>query len=83
MIDAKEREPAQLAATPLTELKRTAVESAVYALLRMKAKRRDHLSLTSVREIAAVLSVALNEAFRLDKIAVNPLLKVKLPKVEG
>lgn len=35
-----------------------------------------------VREIASVLSVSLNEAFRLDKIPVNPFLKVKLPKVE-
>jgi hypothetical protein len=37
---------------------------------------------SAIREIAGVLSVSLNEAFRLDKILVDPLLKVKLPKVE-
>jgi integrase len=83
ILDATEGAPAELASTPLVELKHTAVESALYALLRMKAKRRAHLAPKTVREIASVLSVSLNEAFRLDKIIVNPLLKVKLPKVEG
>jgi integrase len=35
-----------------------------------------------VREIAGVLSVSLNKAFRLGKIQVNPLLRVELPKVQ-
>jgi integrase len=82
VLNATEGEPAALAGTPLREVKHVAVEAALYALLRMPAKRRKHLSPKSVREIACVLSVALNEAFRLDKILVNPLLKVKLPKVE-
>jgi integrase len=82
VLKATEGAPATLAATPLAELKHTAVEAALYALLRMPAKRREHLSPKSVREIAGVLSVSLNEAFRLDKISVNPLLRVKLPKVE-
>jgi integrase len=82
VIDATEGEPGQLAATPLAELKHTTVEAALYALLRMKAKRRDHLAPKTVREIGSVLSVALNEAFRLDKIPLNPFLKVRLPKVE-
>src|SRR5260370_219901 len=73
---------AATAANPLVDLKHTAVEAALYALLRMPAKRRKHLAPKSIREIAGVLSVSLNEAFRLDKIPVNPLLKVKLPKVE-
>jgi integrase len=82
ILSAKEGEPAALAATPLVDLKHTTVEAALYALLRMPAKRRKHLAPKSIREIAGVLSVSLNEAFRLDKIPVNPLLKVKLPKVE-
>ncbi len=82
VLDAKEGEPAALAATPLEDVKYPAVESALYALLRMPAKKRAHLSPKTVREIANVLSVALNEAFRLDRILVNPFLKVRLPKVE-
>ncbi len=78
----KDGEPAALAATPLEDVKHPEVESALYALLRMPAKKRKHLSPKTVREVASVLSVALNEAFRLDKILVNPFLKVRLPKVE-
>ena len=82
LLNATEGAPAALAATALVDLKHTAVEGALYALLRMPAMRREHLSPKSIREIAGVLRVSLNEAFRLDKILVNPLLKVKLPKVE-
>jgi integrase len=82
VLNAKEGEPAALAATAVAELKHTTVEAALYALLRMPAKRRAHLAPKTVREIANVLSVALNEAFRLDKIIVNPFLKVRLPKAE-
>jgi integrase len=82
VLNATEGEPAALAAAPLDELTHKTVEAALYALLRMKAKRREHLAPKTVREVASVLSVALNEAFRLDKIMVNPFLKVRLPKVE-
>lgn len=82
MLGAKDGEPAALAATPLEDVKHPEVESALCALLRMPAKERKHLSPKTVREVASVLSVALNEAFRLDKILVNPFLKVRLPKVE-
>jgi integrase len=41
-----------------------------------------HMLPKTVREIAAVLSVSLNEAVRLEKIMINPLLRVRLPKVE-
>jgi integrase len=40
------------------------------------------LSAKTVREIAGVLSVSLNKAFRLRKTNLNPLLRVELPKVE-
>ena len=66
VLDAVEGEPAQLAATPLEKVDHKLVEAALRALLRMKAKRVEHLSAKTVREIAGVLSVSLNEAFRLE-----------------
>jgi integrase len=36
-----------------------------------------------VRHVAALLNVALNKAFRLDLIAVNPMLKVEQPTAES
>ena len=80
VLGATEGEPAQLAATPLEKVDHKLVEAALRALLRMKAKRVAHLSPKTVREVAGVLSVSLNEAFRLEKININPLLRVKLPK---
>lgn len=56
--------------------------SRLRALLKQKAKKREHLSARTVRHVAGVLQVALNEAFRLDIITVNPMLKVKLPSVD-
>jgi integrase len=82
ILDATEGEPAKLAATPLAEVDHKIVEAALRALLHMKAKRIAHLSPKTVREVAGVLSVSLNEAYRLEKIAINPMLRVKLPKVE-
>jgi len=82
ILDAVQGEPAQLAATPLAQVDHKIVEAALRALLRMKAKRKEHLSTKTVREVAGVLGVSLNEAFRLEKISINPLLRVKLPKVE-
>ena len=64
ILDATEGEPSQLAATPLQKVEHKQVEFALRALLRMKAKRVAHLSPKTVREVAGVLSVALNEAFR-------------------
>jgi integrase len=82
ILNAAEGDVSVLAGTALADLRHTTIETALYALLRLPAKRREHLSPKSVRGIAGVLSVAFNEAFRLDKIQVNPLLRVKLPKVE-
>ena len=82
VLNATEGEPARLAATPLAEVDHVIVEAALYALLRMPAKRRAHLSAKSVREVAAVLGVSLGKAFKLGKIVVNPLLRVELPKAE-
>jgi integrase len=82
ILDATVGEPAQLAAMPLDEVDHRLVEAALYYLLRAPAKRRKHLSSKSVREVASVLSVALNKAFKLGLINVNPLLRVELPKIE-
>jgi integrase len=35
-----------------------------------------------VRHIAGVVNVALNKAFKLDRIPVNPMLRVELPKIK-
>ena len=48
-------------------------------LRRMKGKRREHLSVRTVRHIAGLLSVALNKAFRAGTIQVNLMLRVELP----
>jgi integrase len=68
--------------TRLSDLTHTAIEDGLYALLREPAKRHEHLSARSVRHIAGLLSVALNKAFRLDLLSVNPVLRVELPAVQ-
>jgi integrase len=83
ILDATEGEPAKLAATPLEEVTHQLVETALYSLLRAKAKRRAHLSGKSVREVASVLRGAMSKAFKLDLIAVNPFQRVELPKAGG
>ena len=75
-------EVASVASIPISALKHAPLESALLALLRQPGKRREHISARTVRHVAGVLQVALNEAFRLDLITVNPMLKVKLPSVE-
>ena len=75
-------ELAAVAETPISSLKHGPLESALLALTQEPGKRRKHISARTVRHVAGVLQVALNEAFRLDMIPVNPMLKVKLPKVE-
>jgi len=82
ILEATDGDPARLATTPLESLTHGVVEAGLYSLLRMPAKRREHLSTKTVREVAGVLSVALNKAFRLGKIDVNPLLRVELPRVD-
>lgn len=74
---------AGIAQTPVHELKHAAIEAALYALLRAKGKRREHVSARTVRHVAGVLNVALNKAFKLDLIPVNPMLKVELPAAEA
>src|SRR5262249_33604033 len=71
-----------LVSIPLSALKHTQLEAALYRLLKAKGKRREHVSARTVRHVAGLLNVALNKAFRLELIAVNPMLRVELPTVE-
>jgi integrase len=83
IIDAGDGLPHELGQIPLPDLTHQKLEAAFYALLAAKAKRREHISARSVRHIAGVVNVALNKAFRLDLIPVNPMLKVELPRVKS
>ena len=79
----KVKHPAEeLAKTRLRDVTHSAIERTLWELMKVKAKRRAHLSAKTVRHIEGLLSVALNKAFRLDMITVNPMLKVELPSVE-
>ncbi len=79
---AQDGQPSELAQIPLQELSHQQIESALYALLKAKGKRREHISARSVRHVAGLLNVALNKAFRLELIEVNPMLRVDLPTVQ-
>ena len=81
ILDAPEGS-VQLADVEIAKLSHTQIESALYELLKLPAKRRKHISARAVRHVAGLLSVALNKAFRLDLIGVNPMLRVELPAVE-
>jgi integrase len=74
--------PSALAETPLADLSHRQLEPALYGLLKAKGKRREHVSARTVRHVAGVLNVALNKAFRLELISVNPMLRVELPTAE-
>jgi integrase len=82
IINAVDGLPYELGQLPLSVVTHLQLEPAFYALLSAKAKRREHLGASTVRKIAGVVNVALNKAFRLDMIPINPMLKVELPKVE-
>jgi integrase len=71
-----------LAQTPLPDVTHMQIESALYSLLKAKGKRREHISARTVRHVGGLLSVALNKAFRLELVQVNPMLRVELPSVQ-
>jgi integrase len=75
-------EPAALAQTPLADVTHQQLEATFYGLLKAKGKRRKHISARTVRHVAGLLNVALNKAFKLEFIQVNPMLRVELPSVE-
>jgi integrase len=71
-----------LATIPLAEISHSQLEAALFGLLKMKAKRREHVSAKTVRHVAGLLHVALNKAFKLELVQVNPMLRVELPTVK-
>jgi integrase len=75
-------EPSALAQTPLADVTHQQLEATFYGLLKAKGKRRKHISARTVRHVAGLLNVALNKAFKLEFIQVNPMLRVELPSVE-
>jgi integrase len=81
ILDAPEG-PVQLSEVDLADLSHTKIEAALYGLLKLPGKRREHISARTVRHVAGLLSVALNKAFRLELIPVNPMLRVELPAVQ-
>jgi integrase len=80
---APDGEIAELAQTPLSDIRRSQIKLALFALLRAKGKRREHLSAHTVRHVAGLLSVALSEATELELLTANPMLRMKgLPTIE-
>jgi len=75
-------EPSALAQTPLCDVTHQQLEGILYGLLKADGKRRKHISARTVRHVAGLINVALNKAFRLELIPVNPMLRVELPSVE-
>jgi integrase len=58
------------------------LEAALLSLINVRTKRKARLSRRSIRHLAGFIRVALNKAYLLDLIAVNPMLKVELPSPE-
>lgn len=82
ITDATADEISITAQTTIASLKHVQLETALRTLMEQRAVRREHISARTFRHVAGVLQAALNEAFRLDLITVNPMLKIKLPAVE-
>jgi integrase len=77
VTSATEGEIAALANLPLSAAGRKEIKPALFALLRLKGKRREHLSPKTVRHIAGVLSAALSDAVELEMLPANPMLRLK------
>jgi hypothetical protein len=77
ITSANEGEIAALANLLLSAAGRKEIKPALFALLRLEGKRREHLSPKTVRPIAGVLSVALSDAVELEILPANPMLRLK------
>jgi integrase len=75
-------EPSDLAKAPLPSLSHQQLELALFNLLKAKGRRREHISARTVGHVGGLLSVALNKAFKLELITVNPMLRVEMPTVK-
>jgi integrase len=83
ITSATEGEIATLARLPLSAVARKDIKQALFAVLRLKGKRREHISPRTVRHIAGVLSSALSQAVELEMLPANPMLRLKgLPSSE-
>jgi hypothetical protein len=69
--------PSEVAA--LSKVTAAHLEAGFYALMQTKAQRREYLSVRTVQHVAGLVNVALNKAFKLELIPVNPMLRVELP----
>lgn len=76
-------EIAQFAQTPLVEVRRAQIKLTLFALLKAKGTRREHLSSHTVRHVAGLLSVAFSDAAELELVPANPMLRMRgLPSIE-
>jgi hypothetical protein len=81
LMKAPDGNASAFAQTSLADVTHVQIETALFSLLKAKGKRRDHISARTVRHVAGLLNVALNKAFRLELVQVNPMLRVELPSV--
>lgn len=82
VLQKSDDSPSDLSLTRLPDVRHQQIEAALFALLAAKSQRRKHISARTVRHVAGLINVALNKAFKLELISVNPMLRVELPSVE-
>jgi integrase len=83
ITDSSDPEISALANSPISTVSRKAIKIAMFALLRAKGKRREHLSARTVHHVAGLLSSAFSEAVELELLPANPMLRIKgLPTAE-
>jgi len=82
VIKGRTPELAWIAATDLPDLTHITLEPALLSLLDVPGLRHERLSSHSVRHIGSLVSVALDKAWRLDLIPVNPMKKVEMPRMD-
>jgi hypothetical protein len=83
VTDSADPEIGALANAPILRMRRKEIKLAMFALLRAKGKRREHISPRTVRHVAALLSSAFSEAVELEVLPANPMLRLRgLPAAE-
>jgi len=75
--DSSDAEIGALANTPISRVARKNIKLAMFALLRAKGKRREHISPRTVRHVAGLFSSALSEAVELEMLPANPMLRLR------
>jgi len=83
ITDSSDAEIGALANTPISRVTRKDIKLAMFALLRAKGKRREHISPRTVRHVAGLVSSALSEGVELEMLPANPMLRLRgLPAAE-